>query len=137
MQATATTLTGTAPVANVLGIVAALIVAASMAHIRLPLLGSDRATFIGLVVVAMTMCALGGIGRAQSTVGWSDPITIVGIVIGALALGLVGVVLAGQAEFLAPVARLVRPSLVEPGLRVVREVHLHPVAHINSWRTEG
>jgi hypothetical protein len=105
--ATATTFTGSAPAANVLGVVAALMVAASIAGVRLPLLGSDRATFIGLVVVGMTMCTLGGIGRAQSTVGWSDPVTIVGIVIGVLALGLVGAVLAGRAEFLAPVASLV------------------------------
>jgi hypothetical protein len=107
MQATATTFTGSALAANILGIVAALMVAASMANIRLPLLASDRAAFIGLVAVGMAMCALGGIGRAQSTLGWSNPVTIVGIVIGALALGLVATVLAGRADFLAPVASLV------------------------------
>ena len=99
-----TTFTGGALAANLLGIVAALFVAALLLDIRRPLFGSDRATFIGLVVIGITMCALGGIGRSQSTLGWTDPVTLVGIVIGSLALLLVAAVLAGKAELLAPVA---------------------------------
>jgi hypothetical protein len=76
-------------------------------NIRLPLLGSDRAAFIAVVVVGMTMCALGGIGRAQSTLGWTDPITVLGIAIGSLALMLVAAVLTGKAGVLAPVSALI------------------------------
>src|SRR5438874_13437561 len=107
MQADATTFTGSAIGANMLGIVAALIVGALLANICLPLLGSDRATFIALVVVGMSMCALGGIGRAQSSGGWTNPVSVVGILIGSIALVLVAAVLTGRAGFLAPVAPLV------------------------------
>jgi len=107
MQPSATTFTGNAFAANLLGILAALIVVALLANIRLPLIGSDRAAFIALVVIGMTMCALGGIGRAQSTLGWTDPVTLVGIVFASLALVLVAAVLTGRAGFLAPVAAVV------------------------------
>jgi len=107
MQPNASTFTGSAFAANLFGILAALMVVALLANIRLPLLGSDRAAFISLVVVDMAMCAVGGIGRAQSTLGWTDPVTLVGIVIGSLALVLIAAVLAGRADFLAPVAVLV------------------------------
>jgi hypothetical protein len=107
MQSTTTTFTGSPVAANVLGLIAALMVAALVANIRLPLLGSDRATFIGLVVVGLAMCTLGGIGRAQASLGWTDPVSMLGIVFGVLAVVLVGAVLAGRADFLAPVASFV------------------------------
>jgi hypothetical protein len=106
-NATTTTFTGNALVANLLGVLAALIVLALLVNIRLPLLGTDRAVFIALVVVGVNMCAFGGIGRAQSTIGWTNPITVVGIVIGSLALVLAAAVLTGKAGFLAPVSALV------------------------------
>jgi hypothetical protein len=112
MQSNTTTFTGNALAANLLGIVAALIVVAFLANVRLPFISSDRAAFLSLVVVGMTMCALGGIGRAQSTVGWTDPVTLVGIVIGSLALVLVAAVLAGRADFLAPVAAVAGGSSI-------------------------
>lgn len=110
MQPNATTFTRNVLGANLLGIVAALVVAALLANVRLPLLESDRATFIALVVVGMAMCALGGIGRAQSTLGWTKPVTLAGIIIGSLALVLVAAVLSGRAGFLAPVASVVGGS---------------------------
>jgi hypothetical protein len=107
MQSNVTTFTGNPLAANLLGIIAAFIVVALLANIRVPLLGSDRATFIALVIVGMSMCALGGIGRAQSTLGWTDPVTLVGIVVGSLALVLIAAVLTGRAGFLEPVAAVV------------------------------
>ena len=107
MQANTTTFTGNAIAANLLGVLAALMVIALLTNVRLPLIGSDRAAFSALVLIGMTMCALGGIGRAQSTLGWTDPVTLVGIVIGSFALVLIAAVLAGRADFLAPVAALV------------------------------
>jgi hypothetical protein len=109
-NANATTFTGNALAANLLGILAALIVVALVFKSRLPFLGTDRAAFIALVVVGMTMCALGGIGRAQSTIGWTDPVTLFGIAIGSLALVLVAAVLTGKDGFLAPVSVLVGES---------------------------
>lgn len=115
MPSNATTFTGNAVAANLLGILAALMVVALLANIRLPLLASDRAAFIAVAVVGFTMCALGGIGRAQSTLGWTDPVTLVGIIIGSLALVLIAAVLTGRATFLEPVAALVGgTSMMEP-----------------------
>jgi hypothetical protein len=107
VQPNATTFNGNGFAANLLGILAVLIVVALLANVRLPLLGNDRTAFIALVVVGMSMCALGGIGRAQNTLGWTDPITVIGIIIGSLALVLVAAVLTGRAGFLEPVAALV------------------------------
>lgn len=102
-----TTVAGNALAANLLGVLATFMVVALLANVRLPLLGSDRTAFIALALVGMTMCALGGIGRAQSTLGWTDPVTLVGIIIGSLAVLLVAAVLTGRADVLAPVGVLV------------------------------
>jgi hypothetical protein len=101
---------GSGLAANVLGLLAALIILTVLFNSRLPLLGTDRAAFIGLVVVGMAMCALGGIGPAQSTLGWTDPVTLAGMALGSLALVLVAAVLSGRAGFLAPVSVLVGGS---------------------------
>ena len=42
---------------------------------------------------------MGGLGHAQSTLGWTDPVTIVGTVIGVLALGVISAVLVEKPTF--------------------------------------
>jgi hypothetical protein len=75
---------------------------------RLPPLGSDRAAFIALLIVGMTIRAVRGIGRAQSTLGWTDPVTLVGIVLGSAAVLLAAAVsVEGQRS-----SRLLPPWLV-------------------------
>jgi hypothetical protein len=97
---------GGAVLASVLGIGAAVLVLGVLvgATAHLPLIGSDRGALIALVVVGMTMCALGGIGRAQATVGWAHPVTILGAALGTAVIVLVGAVLVGRGAPLVAVA---------------------------------
>jgi len=53
---------------------------------RVPLLSSVRADIILLVIIGMTMCTQGGIGRVAATGQWSHPLSIVGYILGGLIL---------------------------------------------------
>jgi hypothetical protein len=88
------TIQSTRPLAGVVGLVAALLVAGVLTNVTLAMGISDRVAFVALVVVGMTMCALGGIGQAPVH-GWGHPISITGYVLGALALLLAAAVLVG------------------------------------------
>lgn len=79
----------------ILGIVAALLVFAVLTNRPVPLLNSDRAVMIALVVIGMAMCAVGGIGPAISHYGFASPIFIIGAALGILMLLIPGAVLVG------------------------------------------
>jgi hypothetical protein len=81
MQATAQPRSVNNLVLVVLGVLAAALVTAVLAGVRLPMVGSERAAFWILVVVGMTMCAL---GMKIDTYGWLNPFNVLGIVIGSL-----------------------------------------------------
>lgn len=66
-----------------------------------PLVGSARNALIAVAVVGMAACAVAGIGQAP-IIGWTHPITILGIVIGVLALVLVGAGLFGWDALVRP-----------------------------------
>jgi hypothetical protein len=74
------------PPAVVVGIVAALVVAAVMTHTRLPLVSNVRVGLVVFVVLGMTMCALGGIGRVGDLGQWAHPLAILGYVLGGVIL---------------------------------------------------
>jgi hypothetical protein len=82
----------TNPLLILLGLLSAAVVAAGLTGIRLPLLGSDRAALIALVILGMSMCAL---GMQTMTFGWLNPFNVIGMILGALALGLAVAVLMG------------------------------------------
>jgi hypothetical protein len=102
MQANAMLLNLSAIVANMLGVLAALLVLAVLTGFRAPLIANDRAAFFALAIVGFTMCAVGGIGATQATLGWTHPITLVGIVLGIVATLLIAAVLTGQTAVLQP-----------------------------------
>lgn len=102
MQAGAVSFGAGSAVSTGLGLVAAYLVYSSLANRSLPFIGGDRAAFFALVVIGMTMCALGGIGKTPQALGWTHPLTLFGIVMGVLALALAGAVFAGRTAFLAP-----------------------------------
>jgi hypothetical protein len=79
------TIPSTKPLASVFGLVAAVLVVGVLTNVVLAMGVSDRIAFFALVVVGMTMCALGGISQAPRH-GWWHPISITGYVLGALAL---------------------------------------------------
>jgi len=71
-----------------------------------PIVGTARGALIAIALLGMASCAVAGIGQAP-IVGWTHPITIVGIVAGVLALLLVGAGLFGWDALLQPAAGFV------------------------------
>lgn len=53
---------------------------------RVPLLSNIRVDIILLVIIGMTMCTQGGIGRIAATGQWSHPQAIIGYILGGLVL---------------------------------------------------
>lgn len=53
---------------------------------RVPLLSNIRMDIILLVVIGMTICSQGGIGRVAATGEWTHPLSIVGYLLGGLIL---------------------------------------------------
>jgi hypothetical protein len=82
--------------ANLIGIVIAALVVAALTNTSVPLLGSERAIFVAVVLLGISMCAVGGVGRAPMKYGWMHPVTLFGIAIGAIMLLLAAGVMLGQ-----------------------------------------
>ena len=53
---------------------------------RVPLLSNIRVDIILLVIIGMTICTQGGIGRIAATGQWSHPQAIIGYIVGGLIL---------------------------------------------------
>lgn len=53
---------------------------------KMPLLSNVRLDVILLVVIGMTICSQGGIGRVAASGQWSHPLSIIGYVLGGLIL---------------------------------------------------
>ena len=70
----------------ILALLAAVVVFIGATGRRVPLLSSVRADIILLVIIGMTMCTQGGIGRVAATGQWSHPLSIVGYILGGLIL---------------------------------------------------
>ena len=69
-----------------LALLAAVVVFIGATGKRVPLLSSVRADIILLVIIGMTMCTQGGIGRVAATGQWSHPLSSVGYILGGLIL---------------------------------------------------
>jgi hypothetical protein len=80
--------------ANFIGILAVLLVLSVLTSTATGVIG-DRWAFIALTAIGFSMCALGGIGPSQARLGWTHAITVLGSVLGAVALGLVVAVFGG------------------------------------------
>jgi hypothetical protein len=53
---------------------------------KVPLLSSVHVDIVLLVIIGMTMCTQGGIGRVAATGQWSHPLSIIGYILGGLIL---------------------------------------------------
>ena len=95
MQKPATSF-GSPLLANVIGIAVAALLVAALTNTPVPLLGSERAIFVAVVLLGVTMCGLGGVGRAPMKYGWMHPVTLFGIGVGTIMLMLLAGVLLGQ-----------------------------------------
>ncbi len=66
-----------------LGILAALLVFAVLTGRKVPLLATDRAALLALVVIGMAIC-MPGIGRVASRGEWAHPLAIISYVLGGI-----------------------------------------------------
>lgn len=69
-----------------LALLAALVVFIGVTGKKVPLLSSIRLDIMLLVIIGITMCTQGGIGRVAATGEWSHPLAIVGYILGGLIL---------------------------------------------------
>lgn len=53
---------------------------------KVPLLSNIRVDIILLVIIGMTICTQGGIGRVAATGQWTHPLSIIGYILGGLIL---------------------------------------------------
>ncbi len=67
----------------VLGILAMLLIFAVLTGRKVPLLVSEQATLLALVVIGMLICSQAGIGQVAARDAWWRPISVVGYVLGA------------------------------------------------------
>ena len=69
-----------------LGLIIALIAYANLNNKSLPVINTPRAALIAILVIGMTMCALGGIGQVGASGKWASPLAIAGYILGACLL---------------------------------------------------
>ena len=70
----------------VLALLFAIITFIGVTGKKVPLLSSIRLDILLLVIIGMTICQQGGIGRVAAMGQWTHPLAIVGYVLGALIL---------------------------------------------------
>jgi len=69
-----------------LALLAAAVVFIGVTGKKVPLLSNARVDIILLVIIGMTMCTQGGIGRIAATGEWTHPLSIIGYLLGGLIL---------------------------------------------------
>src|SRR5512143_4057555 len=84
MKTNAASAGGTNLVVIVLGILVAFLVFMALTGRKVPLLSSDRAVLLAVVVIGMFICSQAGIGRVSAINAWWHPLSIVGYVLGAV-----------------------------------------------------
>ena len=91
-----------------LGIAAALFAVAYLGGMKLPWIVSDRAALYALPAAGFGMCML-SMGRTATGLGWTHPITIAGVILGAL---IITVVVAAAAGWRLPLITSDRAALL-------------------------
>jgi hypothetical protein len=95
MKATDMAVMGSTLTSAVLGVLAALLVLATLTGRNVPFIASDRAALVVLLVLGMAMCAR-GIGRVAALGGWAHPLSILGYLVGILILAIAAASLIGK-----------------------------------------
>jgi hypothetical protein len=78
-----------------LGLLAAGMVFLVLTGRDVPIVGNGAGALLVLGIIGIAMCSLGGIGPTQSALGWTHPLTIIGSILGVLALLVVALPLLG------------------------------------------
>jgi hypothetical protein len=90
---------------------------------RVPLLSNVRADIILLVIIGMTICSQGGIGRVAATGEWTHPLSIIGYLLGGLILLITLAVFVGwKLPFIATDQQALLAIAILASLKVVNAV---------------
>jgi hypothetical protein len=121
MTTNASTSTANGPISLVLGLLAAALVFIILTGRDVPIVGNGAGALLVLGLIGIAMCTLSGIGPTQSALGWTHPLTIIGSLLGVLAvltvvLPLLGVQLPLIADTRSAVLALAVIMLVKVGL---------------------
>ena len=71
------------PTILVLAVLAAALVFVTLKSVNLPLLSNLKVNLMLLIVLGMSICTQGGIGRIAASGQWTHPLAIVGYILGA------------------------------------------------------
>jgi uncharacterized protein YqgC (DUF456 family) len=85
----------------ILGLVIALIAYANLSNRSLPFISNPKQALVAILIIGMTMCALGGIGQVGASGKWASPLAIIGYILGT---GLLVVIIGGLAGWKIPYA---------------------------------
>ncbi len=72
-----------------LAVVSLGLVGAVLTDTSLPLISGDRAALVALALIGLALCTRGPLDEVASTGAWTSPMSIVGTVLGLLALAVV------------------------------------------------
>jgi hypothetical protein len=90
---------------------------------KVPLLSNVRVDIILLVVIGMTICTQGGIGRIAATGQWTHPLSIIGYILGGSILLITLAVFVGwKLPFIANDQQALLAIAILAGLKVVNAV---------------
>jgi hypothetical protein len=82
--------------AHVLGLLAVAAAVAIALGAKLPVITSHRAAILGLLVVGLVICPIGGIGRVAAANAWAHPISILSYLLAALIVVVGGAYMLGK-----------------------------------------
>ena len=106
-----------------LALLAATIVFIGMTGKKVPLLSSIRLDIILLVIIGMTICTQGGIGRIAATGQWSHLLSVIGYILGGLILLITLAVFVGwKLPFIANDQQALLAIAILASLKVVNAV---------------
>ena len=113
-----------------LALLAAAIVFIGVTGKKVPLLSSIRLDIILLVIIGMTICTQGGIGRVAATGQWTHPLSIIGYILGGLILIITLAAFVGwKLPFIASDQQALFVIAILASLKVVNAVSHYLLSH--------
>jgi hypothetical protein len=107
----------------VLALLAAAVVFIGVTGKKIPLLSNIRIDIVLLVIIGMTICTQGGIGRIAATGQWTHPLSIIGYMLGGSILLITLAVFVGwKLPFIQNDQQALIAIAVLAGLKVVNAV---------------
>lgn len=113
-----------------LALLAAAIVFIGVTGKKVPLLSNIRVDIILLVIIGMTICTQGGIGRVAATGQWTHPLSIIGYILGGLILIITLAAFVGwKLPFIASDQQALFVIAILASLKVVNAVSHYLLSH--------